>query len=109
MTLNEYQQLAMRTAGPQILENPFYSTIGLNEEAGEYAGMIKHEHFHGWPENREGKLKELGDVLWYLTACASQQGFTLQEVADRNIAKLKERYPEGFSIEQSINRKEHQP
>ena len=90
-----------------MFEDPYYSAGGICEEAGEYIGQVKHEIKHGWPEDREYKLKELGDILWYLTAAAKTQGFTLEEVAQANLDKLKDRYPDGFTQEASINRKEN--
>lgn len=108
MKLNEYQELAARTANDEVMTDPMYTAIGMAEEAGEYGGKVKHEVYHKWPEDRDGKLKELGDLLWYLTMAAKMQGFTLQEVAEANLRKLQKRYPEGFSEEASWNREEHQ-
>ena len=82
---------------------------------GSHAETIKHELFHKHPKGhrikepkltRENRREELGDLLWYLTWLCSEFGFSLEEVAQANIAKLRERYPEGFSVERSINRKE---
>ena len=82
---------------------------------GRYAEEIKHGLFHKHPRGhkikeprltRENRREELGDLLWYLTWLCSEFGFSLEEVAQANIAKLRERYPEGFSAERSINRKE---
>ena len=39
------------------------------------------------------KLKdELGDVLWYISACADELGLTLAEVAAYNVDKLAKRH-----------------
>jgi len=101
MTLDEYQRLALRTAGSRNLA---CSALGLCGEAGEYAECIKHELFHKHPENHGKKLRELGDVLWYLAICAADNGMTLAEVAATNIEKLKARYPDGFSPDASMAR-----
>jgi len=36
-------------------------------------------------------IKELGDVLWYVSAIAHDLGFALSHVADINIGKLQDR------------------
>ena len=49
-------------------------------------------------------MKELGDVLWYVSQLAADIGVTLDEVAQKNVDKLKARYPEGFTEQASLNR-----
>jgi len=51
-------------------------------------------------------IEELGDILWYVAVYAHDIGVDLEEVAERNIEKVAKRYPNGFSAEASINRKE---
>lgn len=104
--MDDYQKLASRTAGPDVFEDPAYTAIGLAEEAGEFAGVIKKEKYHKHPEDRSKKLKELGDVLWYLAMAAKTHGFTMSEIASTNVVKLWRRYPEGFNSKASINRAE---
>lgn len=110
MELNQYQQLALRTAGHR--DNPdqvlTYSALGLTGESGEVADLIKKALFHGHPLDRELVSKELGDVLWYLAVMADGLGISLEQIAQQNIAKLRERYPEGFSETRSLNRTETQ-
>ena len=43
---------------------------------------------HATPEIME----ELGDVLWYISACADELGLTLQEIAEYNVNKLAKRH-----------------
>ena len=45
-------------------------------------------------------------MLWYLAEIADALGITLEEIARRNIEKLRKRYPEGFDPDRSINREE---
>ena len=73
-------------------------SLGLAEEAGEVAGLMKRV-LRNFPKDRERTTKEkfieeLGDVLWYLTACCAVQGTSLDEIWEYNISKLKERYGE---------------
>jgi NTP pyrophosphatase (non-canonical NTP hydrolase) len=48
--------------------------------------------------------KELGDVAWYVALGADAINTPLDEVLQTNIDKLRQRYPDGFSTKQSLNR-----
>jgi NTP pyrophosphatase (non-canonical NTP hydrolase) len=108
--LDEYQQAAGRTAPKPDArdgDKPLaVMALGIAGEAGEVAEIVKKYIGHGHPMDREKLCKELGDVLWYLSAVATLMGFTLSEVATANVEKLKKRYPEGFSHEASQTRTE---
>ncbi len=106
MKLDEYQKLALQTAGHRESKEHVltYSALGLTGESGEVAEMIKKAVYHGHPLDREALCKELGDVLWYLSVMAEGLGISLEEIAVKNIEKLRARYPEGFSEERSLNR-----
>ena len=108
MTINEYQKLAMVTKNPELSDRELLinSVMGLCGESGEVIDLVKKHVSHGHPLNREKLIDELGDVAWYLAECATVLDVTLEEVLERNIEKLKKRYPEGFSTERSINREE---
>ena len=108
MTINEYQELAMATLNPALSEKDVLinGVMGLCGESGEVIDLVKKHVSHGHPLNREKIIDELGDVAWYLAECADAIGISLEEVLAHNIEKLKKRYPEGFSIERSINRTE---
>jgi len=106
MNLADYQSLAARTLGrdrthEQQLAN---AALGLAGEAGEVADMMKKHLFHQHPLDRDAMVKELGDCLWYVAAMATVLEVDLDEVGERNIEKLRRRYPEGFSFERSRNR-----
>ncbi len=108
MTLNEYQALAAVTLNKELSrENMLQNGVmGLCGESGEAIDIVKKHLFHSHPLDRDALVKELGDVAWYLAECATALDISLDEVCERNIEKLKKRYPEGFSSERSINRKE---
>ena len=91
MDANKYQELALRT-------------MGLCGESGEVIDALKKHMMHGHELDREHMIKELGDVAWYLAITAHALDCDLSEVLERNIAKLKARYPEGFSEERSKHR-----
>ena len=79
--------------------------IGLGGEAGEVLDLLKHSIFHEDTQLDKMELaKELGDVMWYLSAIATTCGIDLADVALLNRAKLKHRYGEAYSITASANR-----
>ena len=105
--LNEYQELAGRTAGAggDGDRRLIIAALGLAGEAGEFANLVKKLTAHGHTDITPDVLAdELGDVLWYLAEAASACGLELAQVARQNVDKLQKRYPEGFSEERSINR-----
>lgn len=110
MTLNEYQTEAMRTAsGIAIADNEnliLNGAMGLNGEAGEVIDMLKKYMFQGHNLDIEHIAKELGDCLWYIAVCAKGAGYTLDEIAEMNKAKLRKRYPDGFEADKSLHRAE---
>lgn len=71
-----------------------FVVMGLNEEAGEVAGLACRECWKKIPMPRYKWLEELGDVLWYLTAAAIAKGCTLEELWNYNVEKLEGRYGE---------------
>ena len=124
MTFDEYQAIANATSGmrdkrdidTRILGGPSFGDFvnfvrvdhgaaGCASEAGEIAEHVKHVRFHGTALDREHLIKEAGDALWYLAELAIGLGTTLEKIAERNVEKLKRRYPEGhFTVERSENR-----
>lgn len=94
-TLEQYQTSVERVMGSHHNERAVYA-LGLAGEAGEVVDLLKKHWGHGKPLDQGHLLLELGDVLWYVVALARQHGFTLEEVAAANDAKLQARYPQGF-------------
>ena len=96
MELNEYQKLALKTAIYPRKLSVIYPALGLNGEAGEVAEKVKKII-----RDKDGNFdnlntihdiaKELGDVLWYLSAIANDLGLSLNDVAKINIKKLQNR------------------
>ena len=106
MELNEYQKLAMVTLNPALRKKDVLinGVMGLCGESGEAIDIVKKHLAQGHELDREGLIKELGDIAWYLAETASALDVPLEEVFRRNLDKLKSRYPEGFDPERSIHR-----
>ena len=83
---------------PQTLLNN--AAFGLVGEAGEFADLVEKALFQG-QHDHEKLVDELGDLCWYLAAACTALGIDLETVMQRNIDKLKKRYPDGFSSEAS--------
>lgn len=110
MTINEYQQLALRTESDMVdkkIDNPrlLQGLMGLNGEAGECIDILKKHLCQDHWFDRLHLAKELGDVAWYLAISADAIGFTLEDIFAMNVEKLKQRYPNGFESEKSTSRK----
>ena len=96
MNFTEYQNLALATAIYPKKYETIYPALGLCGEAGEVAEKIKksiRDGLHNWPDEqfKEELTKELGDVLWYISALASDLDISLNAVAENNLQKLASR------------------
>ncbi|HSL45809.1 MAG TPA: nucleoside triphosphate pyrophosphohydrolase family protein [Anaerolineales bacterium] len=100
MDFTTYQTKSRKTAGyPDIGHSVIYPTLGLVNEAGEVAGKIKKVFRDKGgeisTETREALKAELGDVLWYIAQVATELDLSLDEIAERNLAKLYDRLERG--------------
>jgi NTP pyrophosphatase (non-canonical NTP hydrolase) len=128
LTLNEFQQHALRTATRPLEAYPQWIRsmvphcwdqreamkdwdamvlcAGLTGEAGEVADYLKKVFGHGHPLDVDRVKNEISDVLWYCAVLADRFGLTLADIAAANVEKLKARYPSGFSVAASQARTE---
>lgn len=99
MTINEYQQAALKTAIYPEKYKIILPALGVTGEAGECSDKVKKVI-----RDNDGKFDatkcmdiamEIGDVLWYCAALANDIGFTLDVVAQMNIKKLTGRKERG--------------
>lgn len=131
MQIEEYQRLAMRTndgrcterleAWRRVETGVLYKgdvvereevdaggllngCLGLAGEAGETLDIVKKWVFHGKEIDIDHFEKELGDVMWYMAMICQSTGLQLEIVMEKNIEKLKKRYPDGFDTQRANNR-----
>ncbi len=106
MKLNDYQTVSSKTfvkSGESTIDEAHLG-FGLLAEAGEvatlyqkmYRGDPEYCDYEEWeyrlkPEKVLLLKKELGDILWHVSTMAQHYGWSLQEVAEANIDKLKDR------------------
>lgn len=106
MTVNEYQQQAMRTLNPALETKDVLinSVMGLCGESGEAIDLVKKWLAQGHALDKAALAKELGDIAWYLAEAATALGLSLEDVLQANLDKLCARYPDGFDAERSLHR-----
>ena len=107
MTLNEYQVKAARTMNKEINggDTFMHGLFGIVSEIGEITGIIQ-KYYQGHKIDWDHFIEEMGDALWMLAEICTSIGADLEDVAERNIKKLLERYPDGFDPNRSIFREE---
>ena len=107
LTLNDYQRMARRTAGTKGKSDKMEEALfGLSGEVGELCDHYKKYMHQGHDIDYDHMAEETGDVMLYLAEIADALGVTLEDIARRNIEKLRNRYPDGFDPERSRNREE---
>lgn len=106
MTITDYQLRAMDTC-MESCGNEAYMLLNLVAEVGELAGKvaknIRHETMkidnnflvYRGSEMVAEMRKEAGDVLWQLSGLCSIMGWSLDDVAKENLAKLAARKAAG--------------
>ena len=112
MTADEYQSLCERTESSySVLHNLdgdrdrlMHGAIGVATEAGELLDAIKKHVWYGKPLDWTNIAEECGDLCWYIALICNAGDFSMAEIMERNIAKLRVRYPEKFTEEAALHR-----
>ena len=128
MELNEYQEKAMTTCTPSS-RNFSYMILNLMGELGEFSGKVakairkQQASIEGSElipfvpvnefvsQNRKITDEEFcelqleaGDILWQLSGLCKVMGWTLEEIAQKNIEKLADRKKRNVIIGEGDNR-----
>lgn len=92
MSIKEYQDIIKKTAIYPKEIGIMYCTMGLCGETGEVAEKVKklYRDNNGviTPDFKHAIKKELGDVVWYVTAMAEEFDLSLEEILEANYSKL---------------------
>lgn len=104
----KYQELAMVTLNKELTKKDMLvnGVMGLNGESGEVIDAVKKHLFQGHELDKNKIKEELGDVMWYVAEICESLDFSLDDVLINNIDKLQKRFKNGFTKEESINRKD---
>jgi NTP pyrophosphatase (non-canonical NTP hydrolase) len=86
MLFEEYQEQAWKTA-LESAKNPAYMVANLTSEAGEVAGKYA-KWIRDGILDEAGMQKEVGDVLWQIAGLSTVMGWSLADLASKNLQKL---------------------
>ncbi len=94
MYFNAYQLAAAETAQ---YDDPMYPIVSLMVESAELADLFIKPWLRGDMNDpdRAEVISEAGDVLWNLACLLKDMDITLDEVAEYNLSKLKDRKERG--------------
>lgn len=81
-----------------------WNLVGVVGESGTLAALLGNNIARGVPTDPDELAGELGDLLWYVAALCTKFDLDLSDVMQRNIDKLKQRFPNGFTSADSIAR-----
>lgn len=71
-----------------------HAAVGITEEAGEVAGVIKKHIIYQKPLDKKKLREELGDLRFYIEAVCNLYDLDDQEILQENANKLAARYKE---------------
>ena len=86
------------------VQDILHAMLGLPSEVGELIDQLKSFLFYGKEIDIVNFKEEIGDIQWFCALALRAVNSDFDEVTDMNIAKLKERYPDGFTPDKAINR-----
>ena len=81
-----------------------HAAIGLAGEAGELLDAVRKHAFDGQPLDEDNVIEELGDLCFYLESACQAIKMKRDDIEELNMAKLFERYKDGYSDQQAQDR-----
>jgi NTP pyrophosphatase (non-canonical NTP hydrolase) len=86
------------------LANELHMVIGISTESGELLDAYKKHFAYGKELDKTNVGEEIADIMWYVSNLCRMLDIDLEEMLQRNIDKLKARFPENFTQEDALNR-----
>ncbi len=110
MEYKDYQKESKRTC-PNLndqlrlgLADEMHMVLGISTEAGELLDAYKKHFAYGKELDKTNVGEEIADIMWYVSNLCRMLNIDMEEMLQRNIAKLKARYPEKFDEIKALNR-----
>lgn len=112
MSPEEYIQNALRTETKEyrfsgtdkVTPRIEHAVMGLVTEAAECMDALKKAKIYGRELDTVNLVEEAGDIMWYLAILADELGVSFEDMWQKNIAKLRVRFPEKYTEELVENR-----
>lgn len=98
--VSDYEHLKITPQQAELL----HAAIGLAGEAGELLDAVRKHIFDGQPLDEDNVIEELGDLCFYLEAACQAIKIKRDDIEEINMAKLFERYKDGYSDKQAQDR-----
>jgi NTP pyrophosphatase (non-canonical NTP hydrolase) len=110
MDYKDYQNQSKRTC-PKLKDNlreglsdELHMVIGISTESGELLDAYKKHFAYGKDLDVVNVGEEIADIMWYISNLCRIKNIDIEEIMQRNIEKLKARYPEKFTQEKALSR-----
>lgn len=114
MNFNDYQREALNTdiAAKKTNDELLIPLLGLAGEVGELLSEYKKHLWagEGYKLWKERVSEELGDLLWYISSTASKFDLKLENIAEENLRKCRDRWAQpiqhgqmGFQVPNSFD------
>jgi NTP pyrophosphatase (non-canonical NTP hydrolase) len=81
-----------------------HAAMGICTESGELMDEVKKHILYGKDIDDTNLMEETGDLFWYAALLADAVGFTFEQSFEKNIEKLKARYPNRFNEKDAMVR-----
>lgn len=110
MEYKDYQKESKRTCPNlndqlrQGLADEMHMVLGISTEAGELLDAYKKHFAYGKELDKINVGEEIADIMWYVSNLCRMLNIDMEEMLQRNISKLKARYPEKFDEIKALNR-----
>ena len=78
--------------------------MGMTTELGELTDVFKKNLAYGKPVDFVNVGEEVADLMWYIINFCTMSNIDLEEQLQKNIDKLRARFPEKFEQHMALNR-----
>ncbi len=87
-----------------MLSQQIHHTMGIATEAGEVVDIYKKAMAYGKVIDPNHLREELGDLIWYIAHLAHIYGWSVEDLMQVNVNKLRARYGDRFTAHAALNR-----